>query len=120
MTRSQEAARAARKHIQRAADVDVVEVLRSPRPEPVHRREVEDEPRVPAGRVHRVRIPDIDADPLDVEPVEVLLVGAGLDERHDPRIAGQQRPHHRRTDEAGRPRHDHPIAGFDRRLIRRR
>ena len=100
--------------VQRAADIDVVEILRSPRPEPVHRREMEDEPGVPAGRAHRVRIPDVDADPLHVEAVEVLLVGTGLGEGHDARTTRQQRPHHRRPDEAGRPRDDHPIAGLDR------
>ena len=40
-------------HVERAADVDVVEVLRAPRPEPVHRRQMEDEAGAGAGLADR-------------------------------------------------------------------
>ena len=72
-------------HVEGPADVHLIEDPGVARPEPVDRRQVEDEAGTRAGTLHGGGIADIRHDPLGVDDLEVEAVISGLHEGNDVR-----------------------------------
>ena len=100
-------------HIEHAADVDVVEVLGSPRPEPVQSGQMEDKASTSTSGNDCVGIAHVERDSLNVESVKVSFVSLWFNECDHMGTPIEQGTHHRRTDESRRSRDDRAIARCD-------
>ena len=100
-------------HVQAAADVDVVEVRRVRRPEPVHGGDVEDHAAPDGGGRDARGVAQVRHNGLNGEAIEVVTRHAGLEQGDDLGTACQKRPGDTRANEAGRARDEHPVARSD-------
>ncbi len=98
-------------HVERPADVDVVEDARITRPEPVERRQVEHEARAVAGRPDGGGVPDVRGDTLSLDGIEVAAVGARFDHGDHVRAPRPRLPCDRRPDEPRGAGNHHPVPG---------
>src|SRR5579872_1841114 len=89
--------------VERAAHVHLVEKAGVARPEAVQRGHMEHGPAVAHSAPHPIGVADIRLDPLDVEALEVGVVGSRLEHGHHLSAPADESSHDSRPDEAAGP-----------------